>query len=160
MRRTALAALSVFALACSSSGGAPSAPEAKELQLDEPQITFVQLVGPADQQYPRGDIEVKFGIRVQNTSADAITLRRVELQSFGSGGPYRIVRNDYFFNEQIEPSQAGEVTFWAKAQAAGDPYAIDARAPVSVRGSAYFDSEAGAFRTVFSGTFSQSGRTE
>ena len=55
-----------------------------------PELQFVQLSGPAEQNYPPGDIEVQYGMRIANRSSEPITLRRIEIRSVGLGGPYRL----------------------------------------------------------------------
>lgn len=156
MRTFLLTAVAAALLsACTSS--APDVPTAADLKLLEPEIRFVQLVGPADLQYPAGDIEVKYGLRIVNKSAEAFTLRRVRVEPVNLGGPYAVRRHSYFFDTAVPAEKTTDVTFWAKAVAEGDPYAMDARAPVAVRGVAFFDSPAGPFRIVFSGNFSQQG---
>lgn len=155
MRTTLLTALTMALAACATSS--PEVPTASELKLIEPQVKFVQLVGPADLQYPQGEIEVKYGLRIVNRSAETLTLRRIRVEPVNIGGPYIVRRNSYFFQTSVPGDQTTDVAFWAKAVAEGDAYALDARAPVAVRGVAYFDSPAGPFRVVFAGNFSQLG---
>ena len=136
-----LASAAVFCtlLACSSG---------KSGKIVHPELELVQLSGPADQNYSGGDIEVQYGLRIKNASPQPITLRRIQLRSIGDGGSYRLMTATYNFQRVIEAEKSEDVTFWAKAEAEGDPMANDAGAPVTVRAVVYFDSPAGGFRDV------------
>lgn len=123
----------------------------------QPELMFVQISGPLEQNYPAGDIEVQYGMRIENRGQGGITLRRIEVESVGSGGAYRLLRESYYFNTTVPSQTAGEVTFWAKAIALGDSMSDDARAPITVRGTAFFESPDGSFRKVFVKMLPQAG---
>ena len=148
MKNLLAAAVSCALLACSSGSGA---------KIIHPELQFVQLSGPAEQNYTAGDIEVQYGIRISNRSSEPITLRRIELRSVGLGGPYRLLTRTYYFERVIRPEKFEDVTFWAKAVAEGDGMANDARAPVTVRAVVFFESPAGGFRDVITQILAQSG---
>ena len=122
-----------------------------------PELTFVQLSGPAEQNYPQGQFEVQYGLRIANRSSEPITLRRVQLQTISLGGPYRLVARAYSFQREVKPEEFADVTFWAKAESTGDSFSNDANAPVNVRATAYFTSPAGNFRRVFTAVLDQRG---
>lgn len=148
MKRLALFLLCAAVLACSSN---------PKVNIVRPEIGFVQLVGPADLNYPVGEIEVQYGIRIANRSSESITLRRIELSPVGGGGPYTLRRESYYFTREVGPDQFLDLAFWAKATAEGNRMAGDATAPVTIRATAYFDSPSGGFRQVFLRTFQQYG---
>jgi hypothetical protein len=118
-------------------------------------VELVQLVGPAELNYPRGDIEVQFGLRITNQSPVAIRLRQIQMTPVGLGGPYQLVNRTYPFNEEVAANSARDVSWWARAIAEGDPNASDANAPVSLRAIALFESPEGHFRKVVMKTFRQ-----
>jgi hypothetical protein len=149
MKQLIVIALCAAAAACGSNP--------KHVTLLEPEVELYQLVGPADQNYPRGRIEVQYGLRVANRSEQPLTLRRVALSPVGSGGPYRVRTQTYFFNKEIRPGQYEDVGFWAQADATGDAFSVDANAPITVRAIAYFGSPAGNTRKILMKTFSQHG---
>lgn len=149
MKRLLLVLSFVVPAACA---GAPQA------RIAEPEVDLVQLVGPADLNYPQGDIEVQFGLRVLNRSGETIRLRQVEMSPVGSGGPYRVWRRMYYFNQEIGPNETRDVSFWARASAEGNAGALDATAPVSVRAIARFESAEGSVRKILTRTFGQQGR--
>ncbi len=145
----------ILPLGCASSS-APVGDE-KSVQVAAPDITFIQIVGPADQNFPSGSIQVQYGIRVGNNAMEDITLRSIELSSVGTTGPYVLKRDTFFFRKKIDANGNGDVTWWATAIARGNPFALDAQAPVSVRATLLFDSAKGSFRKVVFRDFSQSG---
>jgi hypothetical protein len=71
------------------------------------------------------------------------------MESVTEGGSYQLERETYYFEVAVEPQEQNDLTFWAHAVAAGDRHAIDARAPITVRVVAFFESAAGNFRKVF-----------
>jgi hypothetical protein len=148
MKYLAAVAATLSLIACSSG------PKAT---LVRPEIELVQLSGPADQNYPPGRIEVQYGVRIANRSSEPIILRQIQVQSTGAGGPYRLERATYYFDRQVKPDSYEDVTFWARAVASGDAFAIDANAPVTIRAAAYFNAESGNFRHVFTKILNQSG---
>ena len=150
MKRLAVVAACLFALACSSGSNS-------NVKIIQPEVEFVQIVGPADLGYPVGQIEVQYGLRVANRSSEPITLRSVALQTVGAGGPYTLQRKTYYFDREVAPDQFADVTFWAIAFADGDPNASDANAPVTIRGIAIFNTPSGAVRKVFQKVVGQHG---
>ena len=134
-------------LACASS----------DAKIAPPEIDFVQLSGPADQNYTPGNIEVQYGIRIANRAAVPITLRNIQIRSVGAGGPYELRPATYYFERVVQPEKYEDVTFWAKAVASGDPNDIDATAPITIRATAIFDSPSGRFRQVFTKMLEQRG---
>jgi hypothetical protein len=149
MRHLALTTALLAVLACASNN-----PKARLL---EPEVDIVQLSGPAEQNYPAGQMEVQYGVRIANRSSEALTLRRILVEPMGAGGPYRLRRETYHFNKIVPPNGFEDVTFWARAFAQGDAFAIDAQAPVTIRGTAFFDSPSGGVRKVFVKMLNQAG---
>lgn len=147
MKRLAVL-LAVAAAACSSN----------KVNIIRPEIGLTQIVGPADVGYPQGQMDVQYGMRVANRAGDAITLKRVEIQSVGSGA-YVLRHDNFYFNERIDPEHYADVTFWVHAYARGGPFGHGTSEPVTVRGIAYFESPAGPFQQIFQRDLSQfSGR--
>jgi hypothetical protein len=147
MKHLLAAAVTFALLGCSSNS----------VKIIPPDLEIVQLVGPAELNYPTGPIDVQYGVRIANRSSEPITLRQIQLQQVSAGGPYRVRSETYFFNKPIAPGAFEELTFWAHADARGGAFATDAQAPVNVRGVAFFESKAGSFRKIFLKTFDQMG---
>lgn len=134
-----------FAFLACASGDAPN----QNVRLNEPDLHIVQITGPADQKFPTGYIQVQYGMRIGNRSGETITLRQLDLESMGGGGPYRLRRETYYFNIPIAADQFHDFAFWANAYSTGNWRSVDAYAPVSIRGVAHFDSPAGRVRKIF-----------
>ena len=148
------AALTIAGCASSPQQAADTAPRDK---VTTPEVTFVQIIGPADQSFPSGLIQVQYGMRVENRDDDQITLRSIELSPVGTTGPYVVKRDTFFFGKKIAAAESGDVIWWANAMARGNAFAVDASAPVSVRATLFFESPHGTFRKVIFRDFSQSG---
>ena len=146
MMRLTVLALALPLIACGTTQSAKTASTRVEL---------VQLVGPAELNYPRGAIEVQFGLKITNQSAGAITLRQVQMTPVGLGGSYRLATATYHFKEDVAPNSSRDVSWWARAAAEGDRNAVDANAPISVRAIAVFESTGGHFRKIVMATFRQ-----
>lgn len=126
-----------------------------DAKIAPPQLDFVQLSGPAEENYAQGNIEVHYGVRIANRADVPITLRNIEVQTVGLGGSYRLRPATYYFERVIAPEKVEDVLFWAKAVSQGDRMSADASAPITVRVTAIFDSPAGGFRRVFSKMLAQ-----
>lgn len=156
MKQIVVALACVALMSCASSSPSAGTANAK---IPQPEFAFVQLVGPQEQNWPQGDMEVQYGVRIQNRANESIRLKQIELTPVGSEGPYVVLKNRYFFDHEISAANAKEFSFWAKAYSDGRRYSIDAQAPISVRAIAYFDSASGPFRKVFTAHLSQSARS-
>jgi len=102
MRHLLIAAALVLA-ACSSS--APTAPQQKA-NVPDPDFEIRQIVGPAEQNYEEGPIEVKFRLDIGNRADVPITLARVEIITVNPpGGAYSLdtSHRSYYFRKTIEP---------------------------------------------------------
>jgi hypothetical protein len=145
MRNAALilAAL-VMAAGCSSS--------TQNAKIIEPEVELLQIVGPAELNYPTGNVDVQFEFRIFNKSSEPITLKHLDLASVG-GGAYSLRRELRPFNVVVGPNEGKAVTVWSKAYLRGRT-AVE-NEPVSIRGIAYFNSPSGPFRKIFHQEFGQ-----
>lgn len=147
MKRLPLLLLVLAAVACSSG-------KSQRAEIIRPEIDIRQLVGPSDLAYPRGIMEIQYEVRVANRSSEPITLRRIDVQSVGTGA-YTLRREFFPFNEVIQPDQYKTVTFWVKAWARGRVAGAGSNEPVTVRGIASFESPVGEFNQIFQRDLSQ-----
>jgi hypothetical protein len=134
---TVAAAALVALVACSSS---------QKAKIIPPELQIRELVGPSDMGYPRGVVEVQYEVRIGNRSGEPITLRRIDIQSVGTGA-YTLRHEAQNFNRTIDPDHFDTVTFWVRALARGDR--MGGNEPVTVRGVAYFDTPVGPTQKVF-----------
>jgi len=145
MRNAAVLLFAFVFVACSSS----STPKANIIQ---PEVDLLQVIGPAELNYPRGVADLKFEVEIENRSGEPITLKRVELASIGTGA-YLLRRDFHVYNETISPHTTRSVTVWAKAQIYGGT--ISEQEPVRVRGVLHFESPVGPFHSVVVREFRQ-----
>jgi hypothetical protein len=145
MRNAASLLFALAVVSCSSS----STPKANIIQ---PEVDLVQVVGPAELNYPNGGADLRFDVEIANRSGEPITLKRVELASMGPGA-YTLRRDFKIFNETIAPGRTATVTVWAKALLRGGT--ISEQEPVRVRGVLHFDSPVGPFHSIVIREFRQ-----
>lgn len=146
MRNVLIVAALVLA-ACRSS--APPTPKQKA-NIPDPEFEIRQVVGPAEQHYDEGPIEVKYRLDIGNRADIPITLARVEIVTVNPpGGAYTLDNSHrvYYFRKAIPPHQSANVEFWARAIGYGQ--SMRDSEPVTVRGTLYFESPDGYLRHVF-----------
>lgn len=112
----------------------------------DPEISLEQLSSaPATVEHMTGGIPVQFRLSVTNTAAFPITLRRLDVQSLGSGG-YNVSPTSLPFNVVIPPGGTGSVEFWVPAYATTSVAGVNGA--VAVRLMSQFDSPSGVFQNV------------
>jgi hypothetical protein len=145
MKRIIIAAALVVA-ACSSS---------KDIGILKPEIELLQLQAPVDVGYATGPTQIQFGARIANRSGEPITLKRIEIQTVGSGS--YVMRKQWFsYNEKIDPEHFSTVTFWARGYGfATDRGRTPSSEPVNIRGILYFETPVGPFHQIVTRYISQ-----
>lgn len=145
--------------ACSSStttatsSAAGTATSAK-VKIAEPSLEIVQLVGPGDQNFPEGDMEVKLQLQIGNRAGVPITLRRIEIQTVNpQGGAFTLNRASYYFKTTIQPNGTGEASFWARAEGYGR--SMRDTEPVTIRGVIDYEVPGGHYNQIFVRELSQ-----
>jgi hypothetical protein len=145
MRNAALLLFAIALVSCSSS----STPKAHIIQ---PEVDLLQVVGPAELNYPNGGADLRFDVEITNRAGEPITLKRVELSTL-SDGAYILRREFRTYDETIAPGRTATVTMWAKALIRGGT--IREQEPVRIRGVLHFDSPAGPFHSLVMREFRQ-----
>ncbi|HYI09220.1 MAG TPA: hypothetical protein VEK57_09115 [Thermoanaerobaculia bacterium] len=108
-------------------------------------IQIVQTSGvPTVARNVQGPLQVAYAIRVSNLGSEAITLKRVALQS-QSEGAYHISQA-LPFDVLIPAGAAEDVAFQGQAQTGMS--LVGANGPVTLRVTAEFDSPTGKFREI------------
>ena len=141
MKRAVPVAVLLLLVACASGNNN------KNAKILEPDVSFIQLIGPSEMNYPTGPIEIKFGIQIVNKSSETITLRALDISSMGAGGAYEIRRERFTYNTPIPGNKVASIERWVKAYAYGPQTAIQ-NAPVTVRAIALFDTPGGSIQKV------------
>lgn len=144
---------------CSSStthGGSPSrtAVPSVRVTIPEPELEIHQVVGPRQQNFLEGEMEVKLELRIGNRASVPITLRRIEIQTVNpEGGAYTLNRAAYYFKLAIQPSEAGVAPFWARAVGYGR--GMRDSEPVTIRGVIDYETPGGHYNQIFVRELSQ-----
>jgi hypothetical protein len=129
-----LAMLLILACACASSTSDSSPVDVR--------IADVHLSG--DIRYA-GPMAVQFVVEVTNPTSSTVTLRHVEIRTVASGN--FAVRASTSFDRAIKPGETASVELHANGTSAGGRLASDE--PITLRGTATFDSPKGAFTKLF-----------
>ncbi|MBI2212725.1 MAG: hypothetical protein HYU52_03690 [Acidobacteria bacterium] len=133
-------------LAIAAIAGCSSIDNAK-VDLIPPEIGLRQLGGPgiAGSQVT-GPLSVNLRLTVFNPSLETITLKRVDFSTIGQGA-YTVSGASRPFGKTIGPDQTIEVETWLPATA--ESTIVGANGPVTMRVTAFFGSEVGQFRKVY-----------
>jgi hypothetical protein len=116
-----------------------------KVAIAEPEIEIIQLsTVPEVARHETGGIPVKFQMRVENKANQAITLKRVDIQSVGSGA-YDLGPASRPFQQVIPPDGSAVVEFFMPANVS-DVTVSGANGPVTLRATARFDSAVGQFQ--------------
>lgn len=118
-----------------------------QVDLIPPEIGLRQLGGPgiAGSQVT-GPMSVNLRLTVHNPSLETITLKRVDFATVGQGA-YTVANASRPFGKTIGPDQTIEVETWVPADA--ESTIVGANGPVTMRVTAFFGSEVGQFRKVY-----------
>ena len=140
MKRLAVVAAVLLAAACASSG-----PQAN---ITAPDFDIEQTFGPGDVGYPDGPLDVRYQIHIVNNAAVPITLKRVNLHTVNPpGGAYTLTAPlVHPFNVEIPAKGEKTVDLWAHAQSYG--VSMRDREPVTLKGTAYFETPQGIYNQV------------
>jgi hypothetical protein len=138
--RRAFSFLALLAAACASQQG-PSA------KIPEPEVVIEQLssVVPAARNID-GPLALQYRIHVKNRAAEAVTLKRIDLNSVGYGS-YSVGPTSRAFDLKVAPGAEEAAEFWTNGQIV-DPSLTGANGPVTLRAVAHFDASSGRFQTV------------
>ena len=147
MRKSLLVvALVVLAAGCTSMKSDSGLGNAT-VKLSSPEIYLEQLSSvPPSARHVEGGLPVQYKLRVANKSAEKITLKRITLQSMGTGA-YDVAPTSRPFSTVIQPDQFEEVQFWIPANVS-DASVVGANGPVTLRATLQFDSPVGQFQEV------------
>lgn len=142
MKRTTFVLLAlIVAAACSSGGGGISA------NIPKPKVQIIARTNLSETAptVPSG-INATYEIAVTNNAEIPITLKRVDLDSMAGGG-FSLQSRSRQYDMTIAPGETRSVDFTTAAYIS-DPNSFDARQPVAVRATAYFDSAEGKLSTI------------
>ncbi|MFP5245538.1 MAG: hypothetical protein ACLGH0_02505 [Thermoanaerobaculia bacterium] len=115
------------------------------VNLSKPEIRIVQTSSvPGAARFSQGPLQVRYTVRVDNTSGEPITLKRITVQS-QSEGAYHI-QATLPYDVVVAPGGTQDVEFWGNARTGQS--LVGANGPVMVRVTAEFDSAVGKFQHI------------
>ena len=115
-------------------------------KIADPEVHLVQTSAqPAIAEHVTGGVPIAFALSVTNHADIPITLKRVNVQSMGSGG-YNIGPTSRPFNVAIAPGATEQVEFTLPSNA--DPSVAGVNGAVAMRVIAQFDTAQGAFENT------------
>jgi hypothetical protein len=109
-------------------------------------INLSQLTSTNDTFYFRGPVNIQYRLEVRNPTSQTVTLRSLRLESIGPGA-YSIHSSSTPLKLQLGPneSKAMTISLWGRARGGF----MTASEPVTIRGTAYFNSPSGSFVKLF-----------
>ena len=110
-------------------------------------MTITPLNQSADVFYFPGPIGLEYQVAVTNPTADSLTLRRLDLQSSGSGA--YVIHTSAPLNVTVKPGGVTSVKVAAWGRSLGG--FMHQTEPVILRATAYFDSPHGPFVRIIQG---------
>jgi hypothetical protein len=128
----------LFVLGCSSSATDSNGPNVV--------IHATPLDTSSNLFYFPGPVGLRYQITVENPLDQPVTLRRLDLRTIGSGA-YFLRTGETSMNVTIPPKSAKQfsVSTWGRSRGGF----LGSTEPVTLRGTAYFDSPGGAFVRLF-----------
>ena len=144
-----LAIVLVLAGCASSSGDAQNALASKvQLQLGQYDTNnnFYYLAGP---------INIQYQLAITNNTGETITMRRIQLRTV-SPGAYALRTPTSTITATVPPGKTTTLNLSAWGRTSGST--LRAEEPVTIQGTAYFDSPRGSFVKIFNQTLSQIGQ--
>ena len=149
MNRNSLVILfaSLTILATASCASAPKTMQDMPAQLIPPDFVVRQVGGPAyAARHVTGPISVNLQIDVINKSAEKLKVEHIRIETIGEGA-YTIRPETRSFGREIQPNNVETLEVWLEGIARDT--ILGNSGPVTIRGTAYFDSEYGKFQKIF-----------
>jgi hypothetical protein len=109
-------------------------------------VNLQQLTSTNDTFYFRGPVNIQYRLEVSNPTSQPVTLRSLRLESIGPGA-YTIHSGNTPLKLQLGPNQTRAITISAWGRARGGFLTTDE--PVTIQGTAYFNSPSGSFVKLF-----------
>ena len=122
------------------------------VDLLAPKLELRQLSGESELYMMRGPVSVRYEVRVENPSSEPVTLRQLDLRTFGDS-PYVLRQGAQYVKQVIPAGQA--VNFPMAFYGTTVRTSIATNEPVVIRGIATFETIAGTKQTIFTQTVFQ-----
>ena len=143
--RPAIAVVALLLLAACASSSSPAASSGAS-----PTVTLKQLSSVQDVQVNSDSkLPVDYRVTIDNPFEHPVTLIALEVETVGQSGGYLMSRVRHPFSRIIQPKSSDTLSFRAWVQPLSKDQRGDVTSPVMLRGTARFESPAGAMRTNF-----------
>lgn len=135
-------------------GCASSSSNAQNDLANMVQVELGQVTNLSSTYYFAGPVSIQYQLGVRNNTGVPITLRRLQLRTI-SPGAYALRTPTSTITANVPPGQSTVVNLSAWGRTSGNE--LSAQEPVSIQGTAYFDSPQGSFVKVFTTLIPQGG---
>ena len=152
--RTPRTALVPLALAGCLLAGCASAGSAVRESEDAPQVELAQAFTGTETLFMRGPVPLTFNLTIHNPLDVPVTLRRVELRTQGTGA-YELRAEAPNLDRTIAPAATETIQLYTWGRTGGG--IVSRSSPVSLVGTATFDSPEGSLVRVFTEYLPQPG---
>jgi hypothetical protein len=142
----------LFALVLAA--GCASSNSAQNDLANKVQVELGQVSNLSNMYYFAGPVSIQYQLGIKNDTGVAITLRRLQLRTI-SPGAYALRTPTSTITANVQPGQSTVVNLSAWGRTSGNE--LSAQEPVSIQGTAYFDSPQGSFVKVFTTLIPQGG---
>lgn len=124
-----------------------------KVDLLAPKVELEQLSGESELYLIRGPVSVRYEVRVLNPSSEPVTLRQLDLRTFGDS-PYVLRQGPQFLKKTVPPGEY--VTFELGVYGSVVRTGAGTNEPVIIRGIATFETNVGTRQMIFTQTLTQS----
>ena len=146
---------SIFVALLLVAGCASSSSDAQNALADKVQVQLGQYATNNNLYYFAGPINIQYQLAITNNTAETITLRRLQLRTV-SPGAYALSTPTSMITATVAPGKTTTVNLSAWGRSSGSY--LRAEEPVTIQGTAYFDSPRGGFVKIFNQMLSQMGQ--
>ena len=133
--------------------GCASASDAQKALADKVQLQLAQSTTTQNLNYLAGPVNIQYQLGINNTTDQTITLRRLQLRTI-SPGAYSLRTPTSYITATIPAHQSTAVNLSAWGYTTGST--LRSEEPVSIQGTAYFDTAQGSFVKIFTQLIPQS----
>ena len=137
-----------------TAGCASSSNSAQNDLPNKVQVELGQVSNLSNAYYFAGPVNIQYQLGITNNTGVPITLRRLQLRTI-SPGAYALRTPTSTMTANVAPGQSTVVNLSAWGRTSGNE--LSAQEPVSIQGTAYFDSPQGSFVKVFTTLIPQVG---
>ena len=148
MKSASICLALLLAGGCASSSSQAQDQLANKIHVQLGQVTNLG----SNLQYFAGPVNIQYQLAVQNNTSVPVTLRRLQLRTI-SAGAYALRTPTSVITANVPVGQTSVVNVSAWGRTSGNE--LRTEEPVSIQGTAYFDSPQGSFVKIFTAMIPQ-----